>query len=159
LEYPERVRRLVLIGATAGIANAAEREQRRQADEALAEQLVGEPLGVFLDRWLAQPLFRSLPADAAYRQARLSNTSAGLASSLRSTGTGTQQPLWDRLHRLDMPVLLIAGVLDVRFTQSATRMAAVIGPNASVALVPGAGHACHLERPDYVGRLVRSFLA
>src|SRR5947209_13388620 len=39
LARAERVRRLVLIGASAGIADAAEREARRTADEALAAEI------------------------------------------------------------------------------------------------------------------------
>ncbi len=159
LAHPEVVRRLVLVGATAGIRDPAARLARRAADAALAERLASRPLASFLQDWLAQPLFRTLaPADAAV-EARLANTPAGLAASLRSCGTGNQQPLWDRLGELRMPVLLVAGALDVRFTAAAVAMARAIGANAAVAIVPGAGHACQLERPAHVARLVRSFLA
>lgn len=159
LAHPHSVRRMVLIGATAGIEDAEARMQRRRADDTLADQLAGDSVATFLDRWLAQPLFRTLPASAAGRQARLANTPAGLASSLRTSGTGTQQPLWNELHRLEMPILLIAGMVDFRFTSAATRMAAAIGSNASVSLVAGAGHACHLERAAAVAGLVEAFLA
>ncbi len=159
LSQPHTVRRLVLVGATAGIADPTARAARRAADEALADRIATEPLDQFLAQWLAQPLFRTLAPGGAAMEARLANTSAGLAASLRSCGTGTQEPLWDRLHSLTMPVLLIAGVLDLRFTMAATAMARAIGPSATVALVPGAGHASHLERAAYVGTLVRRFLA
>ncbi|MDA8072180.1 MAG: alpha/beta fold hydrolase [Actinomycetota bacterium] len=157
LAYPHAVRRLVLIGATPGIADASARAERRQADQALADRIEAGPLTDFLDRWLRQPLFQTLPADAACLPARLANTPAGLAASLRSAGTGSQEPLWDRLGALTMPVLLIAGALDTRFADVARAMAEAIGANASVSSVPGAGHACHLERPGYVAGLVRSF--
>lgn len=158
LAHPARVRRLVLIGATAGIADDRLRAERRQADDALAERLAAEDLDTFLDRWLAQPLFATLPDDAAGRHARRANTTAGLVASLRTAGTGTQQPLWERLGELAMPVLLVAGALDTRFAATATAMAEAIGGRAEVALVPGAGHACHLERPADVARLVDAFL-
>lgn len=158
LAYPRAVRRLVLIGATPGIADASARAERRRADHALADRIEAGPLAEFLDHWLAQPLFQTLPADAACLPARLENTPAGLAASLRSAGTGSQEPLWDRLGALAMPTLLITGALDVRFADSARAMAEAIGASASVVAVPGAGHACHLERPDYVAELVRSFL-
>jgi pimeloyl-ACP methyl ester carboxylesterase len=38
-------------------------------------------------------------------------------------------------------------------------MAAAIGPAARVELVPGAGHAVHLERPAETAALVEEFLA
>lgn len=148
----------MLIGATPGITDPAARAQRHRADLALAERVAAEPLARFLDRWLAQPLFRTLdPADADVDE-RLRNSPAGLASSLRSTGTGSQQPLWGRLPELRMPVLLVAGALDVRFAATAAATARAIGPHAHLALVPGAGHACHRERPAHVAALVRAFL-
>lgn len=158
LVRPDLVRRLVLVGATAGLADPDARAQRRRADDALADRIEREPLSDFLDRWLSQPIFRTLPPERAGTEARRDNTPAGLAASLRATGTGTQEPLWDRLGELRMPVLLLAGALDVRFAATADAMARAIGPNATLALVPGAGHACHLERPAHVGRLVRAFL-
>lgn len=158
LAHPDRVRRLVLVGATPGIADPTARAERRRADEALADRLAEEPLAAFLDRWLAQPLFRTLATADADRDERLRNTAAGLAASLRTAGTGTQDPLWPRLPELRMPVLLVAGALDVRFAATAAATARAIGPNAGLALVPGAGHACHRERPGHVAALVRAFL-
>ena len=92
---PDLVERLVLISATAGIEDDAERAARRAADERARGAIERDGVAAFLDRWLAQPLF----ADAAARRRGLDdrrrNTAAGLASSLRLAGTGTQQPLWD----------------------------------------------------------------
>ena len=165
LARPDLVRRLVLVGATAGIEDDRARAARRQADEDLADSLVAaaaadpvDALEGFLARWLTGPLFATLDPDAAQVAARRSNDAAGLASSLRLCGTGTQAPLWDRLAGLSMPVLVVAGVLDLRFGAMGRRMAQAIGPNATLALVPGAGHACHLERPAAVAGIVTSFL-
>jgi 2-succinyl-6-hydroxy-2,4-cyclohexadiene-1-carboxylate synthase len=55
--------------------------------------------------------------------------------------------------------LLVAGALDAKFAGIAREMAAAIGPGARVALVSGAGHAVHLERPDTMTALVEGFLA
>ncbi len=74
----------------------------------------------------------------------------GLAASLRLAGTGTQEPLWDRLAGLDMPVLVVAGELDEAFAAAGRRLAAPSAPTPTLVLLPGAGHACHLERPDAV---------
>ena len=61
-----------------------------------------ERVGVakFLSDWLAQPLFATLGPDRAGVDARLANTPAGLASSLRLAGVGCQVPLWSRLDEL-----------------------------------------------------------
>jgi len=57
---------------------------------------------------------------------------------------------------LRMPVLLIAGELDTKYVDIAHRMAARIA-DARVEIVPGAGHACHLEQPEHVAHLLASF--
>ena len=54
----------------------------------------------------ARPMFNRLTeTGAADRSERLRNSAAGLASSLRLCGTGTQVPSWDRLGSLTPPVL------------------------------------------------------
>jgi 2-succinyl-6-hydroxy-2,4-cyclohexadiene-1-carboxylate synthase len=158
LDRPDLVRGLVLVGASPGIADPGARAGRRDADEALAAGIERDGVAAFLDRWLAGPLFASLPEAAAGREERLANSPGGLASALRRLGTGAQEPLWERLAGLGPPALLVAGALDAKFAAIAREMAAAIGPRARVALVGGAGHAVHLERPDAMAALVEAFL-
>jgi len=113
-----------------------------------AEHIKEQGLEVFLDAWLSQPLFAKLPPERAFRAERLENTVEGLMASLKRAGTGSQDPSWQELHRLAMPVLVLAGADDAKFAALAERMAAEIGANATVALIEGAGHAAHLEQPD-----------
>jgi 2-succinyl-6-hydroxy-2,4-cyclohexadiene-1-carboxylate synthase len=159
LDRPELVRALVLLGAAPGIADPAERARRRLADEALAHAVERDGVAAFLDRWLAGPLFATLPPERAGRQDRLANTPEGLAAALRLLGAGAQPPLWDRLAGLRCPTLLVAGALDAKFAAVAAEVAAAVGPAARVALVPGAGHAAHLECPAEVAALLEEFLA
>jgi 2-succinyl-6-hydroxy-2,4-cyclohexadiene-1-carboxylate synthase len=158
LDRPALVRALVLLGASPGIADPAARAGRRAADEALAAGIERDGVAAFLDRWLAGPLFATLPPARAGLPERLANTPEGLASALRLLGAGAQAPLWDRLAGLRCPTLLVAGGLDSRFAAVAAEMAAAIGPAAHRALVPGAGHAVHLERPAEVAALLEEFL-
>jgi 2-succinyl-6-hydroxy-2,4-cyclohexadiene-1-carboxylate synthase len=159
LAAPERVRGLVLLGATAGIEDPTEREARRQQDLATAARIETEGLEAFLDGWLAQPLFASLPPERAFRTKRLENRVAGLQSSLEHAGTGSQAPSWHGLHRLDMPVLVLAGADDAKFSALAERLVAEIGVNATLALIEGAGHAAHLEQPERFLAAVQPWLA
>jgi 2-succinyl-6-hydroxy-2,4-cyclohexadiene-1-carboxylate synthase len=166
LPHPEAVSSLVLVSGTAGIEDPVERRTRRLADEELADELApasgGPPAASvedFLRRWLAQPIFAGLDERATAFAERARNSPAGLASSLRRAGTGTQQPLWERLGELEMPVLAITGELDEKFTELGRRMVRAIGPNASSTVVAGAGHAPHLERPTEVAAAIRSFAA
>lgn len=159
LARPDLVAGLVLVGATGGIDDDRGRAARREADDAMAGRLERDGLDAFLTAWLAQPLFAGLDESMQFRRQRSANTAAGLASSLRLAGTGRQVPVWDRLSALSMPVLVTAGALDARFATEAGRLAAAIGVNAEVALVPDAGHAAHLERPAAFLAIVRPWLA
>ncbi|HEY2302392.1 MAG TPA: alpha/beta fold hydrolase [Acidimicrobiales bacterium] len=159
LAHPELVDSLVLVGATAGIDSAEERRARRAADEVLARQIEAEGVAPFIKRWLEGPLFATLPPEAAGVDQRLTNTAAGLAGSLRKAGTGVQGALWGRMAELEMPVLVIAGELDDKFAAIGRRLAAAVGANAELVLIPGAGHACHLERPDAFCLILADFLA
>lgn len=158
VDRPDLVDRLVLVGASPGLADPAERAARRQADERLAGRLEAIGVPAFLDEWLAQPLFAGLSPAAAHRDERLANTAAGLASSLRRCGTGAQRALWDDLGTLAMPVLVVVGGDDAKFGQIADAMAAAIGPNATVVHIPGAGHTAHLEQPDRFLAALEPFL-
>lgn len=157
LAQPERVRALVLIGATAGIAHRDERARRRAEDEALARRIETEPLEQFLDWWLARPLFAGLDEKTSARAQRMTNRPDGLAASLRRCGTGAQVPLWDRLDRLSMPVLLLHGRRDPKFSAISAEMAEAIGPSARRQALDGT-HAVHLERPDRAAEAVARFL-
>ena len=158
LSRPDLVNGLVVIGAHPGIADAEQRASRHASDEALARRLETEGVAGFVDWWLAQPLFSTLPFSAAEIEDRLTNTATGLASSLRLAGTGSQEPLWDRLGELDMPVLIVTGAADGKFAALGRQAAAAIGPNAELVLIPDAGHACHLERPDSFSEILAGFL-
>ncbi|HEU5383178.1 MAG TPA: 2-succinyl-6-hydroxy-2,4-cyclohexadiene-1-carboxylate synthase [Ktedonobacteraceae bacterium] len=154
-------RALILESASPGLADVAEREQRRQSDNALAARIEREGVKAFIDYWESLPLFASqnnLPPEtrARLRAQRLDNRAVGLANSLRGVGTGVQPSLYGQLGAFTMPVLLLAGELDGKFCQIARQMAASL-PRASLQIVSGAGHTTHLEQPDMFVRLVNEF--
>ena len=154
-------RGLILESASPGIADDTERAARRASDEALADRIEQDGIPAFVDYWENLPLFasqRSLPdaVQSEVRAGRLRNTARGLANSLRGVGTGAQPALHARLGELDIPVLLIAGALDAKFTVIAREMAQAL-PNAQLAIVPDAGHTVHLEQPQVFDTLVIGF--
>ena len=166
LVRPELVLRLVLVSGTAGIDSTDERSERRRADEAMAERLApvdgGTPqdtVAEFVDRWVTNPIFGAVPAAANGLDDRKGNTAEGLASSLRMAGTGTQAPLWDRLGELAMPVLIVTGARDAKFTAIGRRMVGSIGTNARHVEIGDADHAPHLQRPHNVATLIHTFLS
>jgi 2-succinyl-6-hydroxy-2,4-cyclohexadiene-1-carboxylate synthase len=155
LAHPQRVRHLLLIGASPGLADPSEREARRLADDELAAEIERAPIEEFAARWALTPVLAGLPDDVARRvhRDRLRNTPAGLAAALRGLGTGALPSVWDRLEELPMPVTLAVGERDQKFAGIAREMASAI-PEAEVVVIPGAGHAVHLEEPDAVAQLI-----
>ncbi len=158
LDYSGVVRRLVLIGATAGISDADNRADRIANDRQLADRLRNSSPEDFLDFWLELPLFAHVPEARRYRAERLEGWGSGVVESLLYRGTGSMEPMWDRLHRLAAPALVIAGDNDTKFTDLGHRLVAGIGANASFASIHGVGHACHLEAPDRTAEAIRSWI-
>ena len=158
LRRPETVERLVLISASAGIEDPAERAARRESDEELAQRIESEGVEPFVNWWLSRPMWATLPAEAARAESRLANTAPGLASSLRLAGAAATPPLWERLDELQMPVLVVAGGLDAAYRARAERLHRLL-PHSRLAIVAGAGHACHLEQPEAVAGAVLDWLS
>ncbi|MGA9276494.1 alpha/beta fold hydrolase [Ilumatobacter sp.] len=157
LAHADDVHRLVLIGATAGIDDAYERAVRRANDERLADRI--EDIGVdpFLDEWLANPLFARLDERSAQRDDRRRNTPTGLASSLRTCGTGTQGPLWGRLSQVRCPTLVLVGEFDPKFTALGERLVDGIDDSRMI-VITGSGHSVHLEAPELTAEAIADFL-
>lgn len=158
LADPGAVSHLVLCSATAGIEDPSERALRRTSDAALAERIRAIGVDAFIDEWTAQPMFANLRRSSDDDEIRRANTAAGLASSLESMGTGEQEPLWQRLGELRMPVLVVTGTEDAKFTAIGRRLTDAIGDNATHIEVTGAGHAVPFERPREFAALLSAFL-
>jgi 2-succinyl-6-hydroxy-2,4-cyclohexadiene-1-carboxylate synthase len=159
LQHPASVSKLVLCGANPGIVDSAERAQRKHDDDVLASHI--EDIGVeqFINEWLATPLFARLTAAEQDRASRLVNSAPGLASSLRTMGLGTQENLWPSLSQLTMPVLIITGADDEKFTNIGERMVSSIGAQARHIVVPQSGHSVPLEQPNIFCDLISAFIA
>jgi 2-succinyl-6-hydroxy-2,4-cyclohexadiene-1-carboxylate synthase len=155
LALPERIERLILIGASPGIADPAEREARLDADERLAVEIEGMSIEAFAWRWAQTPVLAGQSAEvlAAARADRLRNRPAGLARALRGLGTAALPSLWQRLGEIRVPVALVVGERDEKFREIAARMASEL-PDADVVVVPDAGHAVHLEAPEAVAAVI-----
>lgn len=162
VEHPTLVSGLILESASPGIDAPSTRVDRRKHDALLAESIERDGIPRFVADWEALPLWASQSSlstevHSQQRAIRLSNSARGLAGSLRGMGAGSQPSYWDHLCTVDCPVLLIAGEQDPKFVQIATDMDAAL-PNAHLEIVPDAGHAIHLERPQIYLSLVSQFL-
>jgi 2-succinyl-6-hydroxy-2,4-cyclohexadiene-1-carboxylate synthase len=163
VNYPEKVRKLILESASPGLRTEAERHERRIQDNKLSEKIRQEGIKNFIDYWENIPLFqsqKSLPEKirTRIRCQRLANSIDGLANSLNGMGTGVQPSWWDELAHLEMPVLLITGNLDQKFCRIAEEMSKIL-PNVKWKTAEDAGHAIHVEKPELFGTIVSGFLS
>jgi 2-succinyl-6-hydroxy-2,4-cyclohexadiene-1-carboxylate synthase len=161
IAQPAALGRLVLESPSAGLADAAARAERAAADAAWARLALEEGIEAFAARWEAQPVLAgeaALPPSARRRQQaiRRAGTPLGIAASLVHGGQGAMEPLHDRLAGIVAPTLVIVGAAD----PARARAEEVAGgiPGARLAIVEGAGHAPHLERPDRFHALALDFL-
>jgi len=161
--HQERLSCLILEGASPGIQGEVEREERRARDGSLADAIERRGVEWFVDQWQETPLFatqKELPPQSfdAVRRDRLSNSARGLAMSLRGAGTGEMLPLWNKIEDLRIPVLLVVGKRDPKYSEAGEAMHRLV-PGSVVAEVDGAGHCVHVEKPEEFADIVERFLA
>lgn len=155
IDHPEVVERLVCIGSDPGIEDARERSLRHEADVRWADLVESAGVEKFLEEWMAQPIFYGVPSTSLAH--RLDNSTEGIAWAMRNLGTGAMPPMWEHLPTISVPTVCVAGERDARYTALLERVAGLI-PHAEVAVVPGCGHAPHLEDPASFAATISPFL-
>lgn len=161
VRYPQRVQALVVEGASPGLRDPQERAARSTEDYRRAEQIRTMGMDAFLEYWYALPLFSTLnnyPGKlAALKRIRRLNNPLWMAKVIYELSPGVQPHLWDSLSHLTMPVTLVSGALDAKYSALAQCLALQL-PNARVALVPNAGHNAHLENPAAFASVLQAAL-
>ena len=156
LRHAAQVGALVLVSATAGIEDAAERSARVHADDLRARDVEVRGVDAFLADWLAQPMFATVPRNAPGLVERRTLSPATLAHQLRALGPGHMPSYWDVLMNLSMPVLLVSGTKDEKFDALNARMAQRIRNVTHIRI--GCGHAVPLEAPGELADAITTFL-
>lgn len=154
---PAEIERLVVIGAHAGLTDPADRAARVAEDEVRARRVEEVGAERFVEEWLSMPMFAGVPFSEHDRRHRRRNTAAGLAASLRLSGTGSQEPVWDALAEISVPTLVLAGERDSKFVDIGRRIAAAI-PTATFDVIPGTGHATFGEAPAATADVIATWL-
>jgi 2-succinyl-6-hydroxy-2,4-cyclohexadiene-1-carboxylate synthase len=159
---PDACRTLVIEGGSPGLMSPSARLQRRRHDEALSDFILKKGIETFTNYWEQQPMFstqKSLSSNIRnrIRNQRLKSNPIGLANTLRAAGTGAQPCFHEMLPSIKIPVLCVVGEYDRKFTTIARKMCSKL-QNGRLAVIPGAGHAAHLEKPSDFNRAVLTFL-
>lgn len=149
--HPRSVTRLYLESSRPGLQTLEARTQRKQHDQQLAARMLQVGLPQFVADWAALPLFSSqkqLPIEIQQnvQRQRLHQDPLALAKSLQDMGTGQQPNYWPQLSQLTMPVTLITGALDQKFTTLNQKILEKL-PQGKHFICPEAGHNVHLEAP------------
>jgi 2-succinyl-6-hydroxy-2,4-cyclohexadiene-1-carboxylate synthase len=161
--YPQRLLSLTTLGCGAWLDDSA-REARLESDLAMADQIDDLGIDLFVDRWLSLPLFAGLKRrgpdfEARTRAQRLVNRPEGVARSLREMGPGAQPaPNRAALATIKCPSLFLAGELDARYVEAAAGLAKAV-PGGRFGVLPGVGHAAHLEDPNEFARVLATHLS
>ena len=159
---PSTCRCLVIEGASPGLTSRSARARRQRKDETLANLILTEGIEAFTNHWAEQPLFnsqKSLPTHIQdrIRSQRLKSNPIGLANTLLAIGPGAQPPINELLPAVNIPVLCITGEYDRKFTTIARRMCEKL-QRGQLEVIPGTGHAPHIEKPSAFNKVVLAFL-
>jgi 2-succinyl-6-hydroxy-2,4-cyclohexadiene-1-carboxylate synthase len=71
-------------------------------------------------------------------------------------GTGHQPSLWEKLAQNQIPLLLLAGEDDDKFTTINAEITSLC-PAATLKIIPNSGHNIHFENIDKFVTVVRQF--
>lgn len=160
IHVPGRFSHVVIESASPGIVDTVERLQRKSWDLEIANQLVSQQFDQFLYSWYSQSIFYSLKGHPKFKQLlqqRQQNDPLLLAKAIQCLGSGEQEPLWDKLERMTMPALFLAGEFDEKYRRVAEQMNGR-APLLCTKVVRGCGHNIHFEHPARYCKTVLEFL-
>jgi 2-succinyl-6-hydroxy-2,4-cyclohexadiene-1-carboxylate synthase len=144
--------RAVIISA--GLNLEEGREERQKRDEMWAQRFESEPWEDVMRGWNAQPVFGGHVIERFERDYDRHE----LARQLRENSPGVLPPLAPRLHKIDVPVLWIAGERDHAYVQVGERAVALL-PHGELWICPDAGHRVPWEQPRAFADHLREFLS
>ncbi len=152
--HPELVATLILAGAYAGWKGSLSEEEVSARVERVRQALAAN----------AEEFDLTLPGlFAGGPPAEFVPLLEAIASDLRPESLRTQVEVMaeadqrDLLPRITVPTLLIWGELDARSSRSVANQFRRTIPDTTLVVIPGAGHACQLERPEQFNRALREF--
>ena len=147
----------VVVSAHPGLELAEERTARLTNDAEWAARAFGGNWQEFLAAWNAQPVLGNTAIRDENTARHLMTRRREVARSLMDWSLGTQEPLWDRLGQISIPILWIAGENDPKFLALAER-AVGLSPHAHLAVAPAAGHRVPWEAEAWFATTVAHFL-
>ncbi len=146
----------VIVSAHPGLEVATDRTARRASDTEWATRALAGNWQEFLDAWNAQAVLGDAPMRDKQASGSLVMRRREIARSFVDWSLGAQEPLWDRLGEITVPVLWVAGENDPKFLALAERAVSLM-PQAHLAIAPGAGHRVPWEAETWFADQVAHF--
>ena len=158
--FPSLFKALIIESASPGLKTAREKKVRIFHDQSIASKLENTDFNEFLENWYRQPLFLSLyehPAYANMLKQRKKENPKQLAAALRLLNSGVQPSLWKELKNIKIPLLLLSGEADLKYSALLSEMQQRC-PNADLHIVGQTGHNIHFENPLVFLEYMSNFL-
>jgi 3-oxoadipate enol-lactonase len=157
LEYPARVRSLVLLDTDAGPEAPESAASYHQLGDVIM-QAGWEPVAETVARILFAEPYLSNPRNLQAAIEKLAANQQGPLNRALRTVT-SRQDIRDRLGAISVPTTVIVGELDIATTPDKAEAIAAGIPGASLHKIAGAGHHSPLEQPATVTRHIEEHLA
>jgi 3-oxoadipate enol-lactonase len=153
VEYPERVRALILCDTGARIGTVASWEERMAIVRAHGLSVLARPS---MERWFSEDFRRLNSAVLRGYENMVTRTAVdgyvGTCCALRDTD------LRQAAASITKPTLVLCGDQDIATPPDMARELAHIIPNARLSLIPGAAHISCVEQPDVMATQIMTFL-
>ena len=153
LDYPERVRALVLCDTGARIGTVASWDERIGI---VREKGLAALVEVSMARWFTQE-FRNRHADQVRGYANMVARASpdgyiGVCCALRDAD------LTQASTTIQRPTLVICGEQDIATPPEMARQLASLVPNGRLSIIPDAAHISCVEQPAFMAEQIRNFL-
>jgi 2-succinyl-6-hydroxy-2,4-cyclohexadiene-1-carboxylate synthase len=163
LNYPQYFNKVILESASPGLRSEAERLERQKRDGQIARKLERctdkNDFLTFLDNWYGQLVFGDIKNHPDFQEVidiRSANDPKELAKSLKFMGSGSQPSLWEKLKDNQVPLLLLVGEYDEKFTEINRKMASFCN-YCDLKIITQAGHNIHFEKRMAFVSVVKDF--
>lgn len=159
--HPEKIRKLVLIGAAGLFVQGAligDVFMMAQPERGSSYAGLRQMLFAGADQPLALQLFPDGMGDIEEELRRYQMLRLGSRIGFKPPYFYNYS-LRNRLQRITPPALVVWGEKDNMVPRAHGETYAKLIPNAKLTVIPGAGHSVHVEKPEETAKLVSDFLA
>jgi 2-succinyl-6-hydroxy-2,4-cyclohexadiene-1-carboxylate synthase len=152
IEYAGLFTGALLIGVNPGISEEGERVKRKKWEQELVAFLLDKGIDEFVLHWENMPLFKTQkslePAvKLRQRQMRTEHSCDEIVKAILKLGLSSMPDYWPELKNIKVPVWVITGELDSKYSLIAKNMSA-IQSNFKQVIIKKCGHNPVIENPS-----------